>query len=247
MIRIKSAKKIDITTPGFKCDYNLTDHLEEYPQFSHLNKFNTTAILGKPGSGKTSILISILSQKGKDKIYHKVFDFVYVFMPSQSRASLKNNIFEKHHPSRLFDELTMENLHAVFSAIEENSSKGKTSLIIYDDVGAVLKNKDIQLKLKQLSFNRRHMKVVQMFLIQSWLSVPLTIRKLFSNLIVFKPSKKEWSVVVSETIEQDEDIANALLDLYKDPHDYLFVNVTGQKLYLNQNEIEILENDSDKE
>ena len=161
-------------------------------------------------------------------------------MPSQSRASLKNNIFKKHPPSRLFDELTAENLQSVFNAVEENSSNGKTSLIIYDDVGAVLKQKDIQLKLKQLSFNRRHMKVVQMFLIQSWMSVPLTIRKLFSNLICFKASRKEWKVVVSETLEQDDDIAMALLDLYKDPHDYLFISVTDQKLYLNQNEVEIL-------
>jgi len=240
MIKIKSAKKIDITAPKFLCDYNLTDHLQEYPQFSHLNKFNTTAILGKPGSGKTSMLISILSQKGDDKIYYKAFNYVYVFMPSQSRASLKNNIFKKHPPSRLFDELTMENLNSVFSAVNENSSNGKTSLIIYDDIGAVLKNKELQLKLKQLSFNRRHMKVVQMFLIQSWISVPLTIRKLFSNLIVFKPARKEWEVVVSETLEQDDDIAMALLDLYKDPHDYLFISVTDQKLYLNQNEVEIL-------
>jgi KaiC/GvpD/RAD55 family RecA-like ATPase len=214
--------------------------LQEYPQFSHLNKFNTTAILGKPGSGKTSMLISILSQKGDDKIYYKAFNKIYIFMPSQSRASLKKNIFEKHHPSRLFDELTLQNLQRVYDEVEENSCNKLTSLIVFDDVGAVLKDKNIQLLLKKLSFNRRHLKVVQMFLIQSWLSVPLTIRKLFSNLIVFKPARKEWEVVVSETLEQDDDIAMALLDLYKDPHDYLFISVTDQKLYLNQNEVEIL-------
>jgi KaiC/GvpD/RAD55 family RecA-like ATPase len=243
MIKIKNAKKIDITPPSFLCDYELTKNLQEYPQFSHLNKFNTTAILGKPGSGKTSMLISILSQKGDDKIYHKVFDFVYIFMPSQSRASLKKNIFEKHHPSRLFDELTLQNLQSVYDAIEENSTNKKTSLIVYDDCGAVLKQKEIQMLLKKLSFNRRHLKVVQLFLIQSWLSVPLTIRKLFSNLICFKPSRKEWSVVVSETLEQDEDVSDALLGLYKDPHDYLFLSITNQKIYLNQNEVEIIEDE----
>ena len=241
MLRVKKSSKIDIIPPEFVCDYALTDHLKEYPQFSHLNVFNTTAIVGRPGGGKTSMLISMLSQKGDNKIYHKVFDFVYVIMPSQSRASLKKNIFEKHEPTRLFDELTMENLHTIFSAVNENSSNKKTSLVIYDDVGSSLKNKDIQLKLKQLSFNRRHMKVVQMFLIQSWISVPLTIRKLFSNLIVFKPNKIEWQKICEETIEQEDDIAMALLELYKNNHDYLFINVPSQKVYYNQDEVEILD------
>jgi len=241
MLRVKKSSKIDIIPPEFVCDYALTDHLKEYPQFSHLNYFNTTAIVGRPGGGKTSTLISILSQKGENKIYHKVFDYVYVIMPSQSRASLKKNIFEKHEPSRLFDDLTFENLQGIYNAIEENSTNKKTSLVIYDDVGASLKNKDIQFLLKKLSYNRRHLKLVQMFLIQSWISVPLTIRKLFSNLIVFKPNKIEWQKICEETIEQEDDIAMALLELYKDPHDYLFINVPSQKVYYNQDVVEIID------
>jgi hypothetical protein len=193
--------------------------------------------------GKTSTLISILSQKGDDRIYHKVFDKVYVVMPSQSRASLKKNIFEKHHSSRLFDDLTIENLEKIYREVEKNSTDGKTSFVIFDDVTSQLKNKEIQFFLKRMSYNRRHLKLVQFFLIQSWIAVPLTIRKLFSNLIIFKPAKLEWMKIVEETIEQDDDIALALLDLYDDPHDYIFVNVTDQKMYLNQDEIEILEND----
>jgi len=241
MLRVKKSSKIDIKPPEFVCDYALTDHLKEYPQFSHMNIFNTTAIVGRPGGGKTSMLISMLSQKGDNKIYNKVFDFVYIIMPSQSRASLKKNIFEKHDPTRLFDDLTFENLQHIYDAIEENSTKKKTSLVIYDDVGASLKNKDIQFLLKKLSYNRRHLKVVQMFLIQSWISVPLTIRKLFSNLIVFKPNKIEWMKICEETIEQEDDVAMALLELYQDPHDYLFINVTNQKIYYNQNEVEVLD------
>jgi hydroxymethylpyrimidine/phosphomethylpyrimidine kinase len=80
-----------------------------------------------------------------------------------------------------------------------------------------------------------------MFLIQSWISVPLTIRKLFSNLIVFKPNKIEWQKICEETIEQEDDIAMALLELYKDPHDYLFINVPSQKVYYNQDVVEIID------
>jgi len=243
MIKIKKSEKLAIKPPEFLCDYSLTEHLKQYPQWSNLNKFNTTCIIGKPGMGKTSTLISILSQKGDDRIYHKVFDKVYVVMPSQSRASLKKNIFEKHAPTRLFDDLTIENLEKIYREVEENSTNGKTSFVIFDDVTSQLKNKEIQFFLKRMSYNRRHLKLVQFFLIQSWIAVPLTIRKLFSNLIIFKPAKLEWMKIVEETIEQDDDIALALLDLYDDPHDYIFVNVTDQKMYLNQDEIEILEDE----
>jgi len=241
MIKIKKTEKIDLHPPSFLCDYPLCDHLKDYPQFSYMNIFNTTAILGRPASGKTSMLISMLSQKGKDKIYNKVFDFVYVIMPTQSRNSLKKNIFEKHTPERLFDELTLENLQKIYDAIEENSLNKKTSLVLYDDVTSSLKNNDIQFLLKKMSYNRRHLKLVQIFLIQSWIAVPLTIRKLFSNLIIFKPNKIEWEKVVEETIEQEKDVALGLLDLYKKPHDYLFINITNQKIFYNQDEVEIID------
>lgn len=243
MIKILKSNKLDITPPKFLCDGNLTEHLTNYPQFSHLNVFNTTCLCGRPGSGKTSMLISILNQKGDNKIYHKVFNKIYVIMPAQSRASLKDNIFEKHNPSRLYDELNLQNLQAIYDEVEENSKDKKTSLIIYDDVGSILKQNDIQMLLKKLSYNRRHLKVCQMFLIQSWKSTPLQIRKLYSNLILFKPNKSEFETIVEETIEQEKDVALALMDLYKDPHDYLFINITKQEIFLNQNKIEITDDD----
>ena len=113
--------------------------------------------------------------------------------------------------------------------------------MLYDDITSQLKNNDIQNLLKKMSYNRRHLKLVQIFLIQSWVAVPLTIRKLFSNLVVFKPAKLEWEKVVEETIEQEKDIALGLLDLYKKPHDYLFINITTQKIFLNQDEVEIID------
>jgi len=241
MIRIKKTKKLEINPPEFVCDYNLTNHLNDYPQFSFLNVFNTTAILGKPGSGKTSALISILSQKGEGKIYYKCFDFVYIIMPVQSRNSLKNNIFKKHNPARLFDELTLENLQSIYNDIEKNSLNNKTSLVVYDDVGSSLKSNDIQLLLKKMSFNRRHLKLCQIFLIQSWLSTPLSIRKLYSNILVFKPNKIEWEKLVSECLEQDKEISDGLLELYENPHDYLFININTQRIFYNQDEVIIEE------
>lgn len=239
MITIKKTDKINIIPPKFLCDFNLTEHLSNYPQFSHLNTFNTTAILGPPKSGKTSMLISILNQKKEDKIYYKTFNKVYIIMPSQSRNSLKENIFEKHNPSRLFDELNLENLQNIYDQVEADSLEGKSSLIVYDDCGAVMKQNDIQMLLKKMSFNRRHLRLCQMFLIQSWKSTPLTIRKLYTNLIVFKPPKLDFEAIIAESIEKDKDVALGLMKIYKSPHDYLFINIPTQEIFYNQDKLEI--------
>lgn len=237
MIRIKKTKKVELQPPDFVCDYELTKHLSNFPQFSFLNIFNTTAIVGKPASGKTSMLISILGQKHEGRIYYKCFDYVYVIMPTQSRNSLKNNIFEKHNPDRLFDDLTFETLASIYESVKKNSLEKKTSLVVYDDVGSSLKNNDIQNLLKKMSFNRRHLKLCQIFLIQSWISTPLTIRKLYSNIILFKPNKSEWETIANETLEYDKDIVSGLFNLYENPHDYLFINLNSQRIFYNQNEV----------
>ena len=56
----------------------------------HLNSFSCTTIIGKPGSGKTSLLISLLTGKKKGKVFRKCFDHILLVMPETSRKSLKN-------------------------------------------------------------------------------------------------------------------------------------------------------------
>ena len=66
--------------PEFVCDKNpLGEHLNEYEMLSHLNSFSYTAIIGKSGSGKTSLLVSFLTGK-KEK---KVFRFIMLNIDTQ--------------------------------------------------------------------------------------------------------------------------------------------------------------------
>jgi hypothetical protein len=68
------------------------------------------------------------------------------------------------------------------------------------------------------------------------------IRKLFSNIIIFKPSKTEFENLMNEMFEMHKDKAlNLLQYIFTDPHDYLFLNVDSQKMYKNFDEIIIPE------
>lgn len=244
-IELIENEKMNLPVPKFLCDGNVCgEHLNKYPMLSHLNKFNTTCFLGRPASGKTSLMISLLTAKGANRVLYKTFDKIIVIMPSSSRASLKLNPFRDHPPERIFDELNIENLSKIYDMIQQHAEDKETTLLIMDDVGSDIKNKEIQKILKKLAYNRRHLKLCQFFLLQSYLAVPREIRKLFSNLILFKPSKIEAENIIEEVLEQKKDVALDILQLFENPHDYLFVNIPTQKIYFNFDEVVI--KDSEK-
>ena len=90
MITVKHNKALKLKFPEFVCDNSpIGEHLNKYDMMKHLNAYSFDVIIGKPGSGKTSLLISFLSAKGSNKIYRKCFDNILLVMPSHSRNSLK--------------------------------------------------------------------------------------------------------------------------------------------------------------
>ena len=92
---------------------------------------------------------------------------------------MKDKIFDNIPDEQKFEELNLENLNAVESNLDEGSN-----IIIFDDQTAYLKDNEIQKKLKEFVYNRRHKHLSIIFLVQSWLSVPKDIRKLFTNIFI---------------------------------------------------------------
>ena len=66
---------------------------------------------------------------------------------------------------------------------------------------------------KQLIFNRRHLKTIIFFLVQTWYSVPKEIRKLFYNIFIFRVSKQENDAIYSEVIEDKVKYQNVHFDI----------------------------------
>ena len=85
-IEIKKNRELILDIPEFNCDNNpFGEHLNKYEMLAHLNSFSFTAIIGKPGSGMTSSLISFLTGKGNKKIFREVFNHIHLVMPKSSR------------------------------------------------------------------------------------------------------------------------------------------------------------------
>ena len=236
---VKLAKP-KLKPPGMVCDKPLHPKLDKYELTSFLNSHSTNLLLGKPKSGKSSLLWSMLKDK---RMLNKVFDNVYLFQPSHSRASIKNNVFKKHDPSKMFEELNYEDLDEVMERIRGTDAK-ETNVIIFDDQSAYLKNKETLRLFKELIFNRRHLRTSIYFLNQTFFSVPKELRRLFSNIFVFKVSRNEMKNLFEEVVEQDhvKELMPQISKLVFDrPYQYLFINTDNQKFYKGFDRIDFAE------
>jgi ribosome biogenesis GTPase A len=225
-------KKPNLKHIQMTCDSGLHQKLNKYELTKFLNCHQTTMLVGRPGSGKSSLIGSFFSSK---ELLNQTYNNLYLFAPQNSINSMKDNIFESI--KNQYDELTYENLNEVINKIKEEDSQ-YCNAIIMDDQGAYLKNKETRKLLKELIFNRRHLRTSIYFLCQTYLSVDREIRKLFSNLFIFKVSKKELELVFDEHIEQEKDLILPISKfVFNEKYNFLFINVDSGKLYKNWDEI----------
>jgi hypothetical protein len=99
-------------------------------------------------------------------------------------------------------------------------------------MGAYLKNKDTLQLFKEMAFNKRHYKLTQLFLVQTWFSVPKELRRLWDNIFVFRVSKDELKNIFEEVVEQKKDtVADIAKIVYDKPYEYLFINTDSQRLF----------------
>jgi AAA15 family ATPase/GTPase len=199
-------------------------------------------LIGKPKSGKTSLLHSLFEHSG---LLRYCYSKVYLFQPAQSGASIKDNIFDRLPADQIYNELTFENLYEVKSRIEADAEEGNNSCIIFDDMASELKNKATMQLFKQLAFNRRHLRMSMYFLVQTWFSTPKELRRLWSNIFVFKVSKNEMSNIFDEVIEHDIGYMPHILKMvYNEPYKFLFINTDSQRMFDGWDEIILADDDA---
>jgi hypothetical protein len=151
---------------------------------------------------------------------------------------MKKNIFKDHDESKMWDELDFTSMNDIYSKLQASTEEKETTLLILDDVGASLKRNDIQTLFRKVIFNRRHLKVHIVILLQSFNSCPLSVRKLFTNIFIFKPSKVEFEILFDELFDSKKEVADQIMRfVYDKPHQYLMMNVESQKMYKGFHEI----------
>jgi hypothetical protein len=155
---------------------------------------------GGPGSGKSSMLTAFLTQTNPP-LYKNVFDFVYLFIPETSFKSMDESPFKNH--KRVYHELDIQTISEVEQEIEQNSKNNKNSLVIMDDMASSLKNIELQRTLVRFLCNRRHLRMSFWVVVQSYIQLPLTVRKNISHFVIFRPSNKREIMSITDEVNID--------------------------------------------
>jgi hypothetical protein len=103
---------------------------------------------------------------------------------------------------------------------------------------AYLKNNDTKKLLKELIYNRRHLKTSIFFLCQTYLSIQKDIRKLFNNLIIFNVSPNEYNLIMEENIQIDKLLLEPIKKfIFNEPYNFKFLNTNSNRIFKNWDEI----------
>lgn len=235
-IKIIHNKEPTLKRPVFLVDGELDPRLNEYEITKLMNKSNFTLFLGRAGSGKTSMIVSLLNTPS---LFKKVYHTIYLFMGKNSRDSIKGSFFDKQlPPEQIYDELTIDTLNDVYEKIKQDAEEGYKSLIILDDVQKSMKDTEVEKQLLNIVNNRRHLKTSIWCANQNYINLPRSIRMGLTDMFVWKVNKREVENIFTEQIEQHKnkfDVVQKLL--FKKPHDFMYVNTDTQRLFDNWNEV----------
>ena len=205
----------------------IDDKLMKYPMSADLfSRTSFNIILGKMGSGKTSLITNFVKT-----IFKKCFEHIIIFIPASSRRSIENDIYGKHLPEAdLYDALTEDNLDEVIEKIEENAENEENTLLIIDDFQAALKDPDVLARLQKIVTRMRHMRTTIFILQQNFQKMAKFLRELVTNVITFNVGKSQLDKLFEETVQLDKNKFQALIDLaFQEKNDWIAINVNGNR------------------
>ena len=234
-------KPINITKYEFTCD-DVDDTIPlPLPQKGGF----AMLIVGKPASGKTTLILSLICKKGK--AFNRKFDRVYLWSPSL--ITMKDDPFELIPEDQKFEEANLENLSEVLDEIKDS---GEKVLFIFDDVIADLRGKGrgaVENLLQKIFFNRRHLagsggSLSIIATSQAYNKIDTKLRKTASQIICYRNfHKKETESLFDEVILiPKKEYTDTLRYVFNKKHDFLYIDTTQQPdkmLHKNFNQLSI--------
>jgi len=202
------------------------------------------AIIGAPGSGKSNLLFSTLFKNLN--YYRSKFDNLYLITPESSFLSLQKHPFKDHN--KVFHELDKATLEVIFEEILEYKKQAleddraiEHSCIIIDDFADGLKDKDIIMSLKKLLIKSRHINCFFIFTLQAYNLFPLVLRKLITNITLFKPKNNvETESIRAELLNMGRDEFQELTNfIYDEPYNHLDYDTNTMDIRKNFNLLNI--------
>ena len=247
--------------PVYKSSVDNTSDLPFIPKKPLPVKSFLLYIVGSPGSGKTSLMMSLLTshptKKNKDKnlYYFKFFD--NIFLISGSLQTLPNSFLKQLPDEKKLNKYTDNEMIDIIESLQE--ADNDNNLLVLDDVIKDLNRSKI---LSKIFLNRRHIThnsdnegqggLAIIVLSQKFTLLNLEYRNAVSHFILFKTSNATELKRIKEEIMYDlnDDEFNELIKLgWKNKYDFIFVDLNkpkNEKYYIKFDKV-VFDNDSDDE
>lgn len=218
-------KKINISKYDFSCDDEDMSIPDPLPKKSF-----SMLIVGKPGTGKTNLLLNLITKQGK--AFNKKFDKVFIFSPSLGTIK-GDDPFELIPDNQKYSEATFDNID---NFLEQIVDTGEKVLLILDDVVADIRGKgkgEIENKLEKIFFNRRHLcgaggSCSVIATSQTYNKISPKLRKSASQFILFENrQKKEQKSIFEEIILiPEKEYFDVMKYVYNKKHNFMYIDTT---------------------
>ena len=184
-IKIIGNNDLTVKVSKFHTNRNLTDKIQDpLPNIDFC-----AGLVGAPNSGKTNLLVSLLTKnkkKGINQSYKRVYTDVIFITPSIKNITNKD-ILELEH---IYDKITPEVLDNVVEIAEGNHEEKKHTLVIFDDVSAQFKKAGIVDKIGQIFKNHRQFSLSIMTLSQKYTDLSTDMRGCIKLWFIFSLDDK---------------------------------------------------------
>jgi len=233
---------LEINPPKMLCDDEIANDIPEPLE----RKPHVYLIVGAKGSGKSSLMVSLLTSKKKPyKAYRGKFHSVLLNMPKSSADSIKGKPFASLPASNFYSNFNEAFLDKIYETAEENTEEEHQTLCILDDCSSKLKtNRAMIDKLTLLVHKHRHLRLSIWILVQDLISCPLAIRKNCCCLAYFRPTNEKSNQIFREEFLGGfslKDTADFMDYMFKKKGDCLWVRLSTipYEYYRNYNLINI--------
>ena len=192
------------------------------------------AIIGPKGSGKSSIILSLLTSKKSP--FRKYFKNILLCSPTaqydDKMKPLQEEVaMEGHYWDHLTDGTAEEMIDALNMLNESYRGKKKLqNLIILDDVTHSFPTGRKPSKISALFTNSRHLKTSIWVITHKYTSMPTIFRNQVDAMFIFRTNSKQEIECFKRDLNCDEDeFEQNLQKATEEDHSFLFLNMVGGK------------------
>jgi GTPase SAR1 family protein len=207
-------------------DNQLVDSEDVLPMGSRI-----FAIIGPKGSGKSSIVLSLLTSKKSP--FRRYFDNILLVSPTAKYDDKMRPLQEEvDSEGKYWESLNEQTAEEMIELLNElNTGKKKPqNLIILDDCTQSFPTGKKPSKITSLFTNSRHLKTSIWVITHKYTSMPPVFRNQLDSLFIFRTNSKVEIEGFKRDLNCDESVFEEnLKKATEEPHSFLFVNLTGGK------------------